>query len=508
MSDPASTFRPLTSLLQLLLLGLFGLLPAGGWIQAQTASNANFSTVRLPASIPLLLPGADKPVTIQPARLLTAVRVDDLTPRCASDAFELPGQAWDAGLSSGGITLKAGSKAGQTITPQERAAQLSIKRPNSPGTVTQGKEMVTLLVIDNFQPVPVKLDEDGLTSGSQPAVEYQLRHGELVLAHIRSVLQGGGFRVGLDKAVRADRTIVFEKLDIGKLLPDTALKKQGGVDTGRIREELARLEKGRSSLRSGPLVVNMSFALIPCNLQSVYIQFRDAALDKTPPLRLTFSDFLKAVADANLPTTPTPTPADEQAYLVNLFTHLRDNDPLLNAVSNMLRGRAALAVASSGNYAQSFETMPAAWPPTPLSGTPPGPPPPPVLGVGATDKNGKRLTWPDTSDVLEVGEWFRFASLPSNLGCFVGTDCIFKAMPLGTQPSTATFAYKGTSFSSPTVAAALASRIPLTPGAVGPSDPCFTVDALGFLRLRSGPGQPAVPKLNQLPFRPLFAGCR
>ncbi len=500
MSDPAPRFRPLTFLLRLLLLGLLGLLPAGGWIRAQTASNANSSTVRLPASIPLLLPGADKPVTVQPARLLTAVRVDDQTLRCASDAFELPGQAWDAGLSSGGITLKVGSKAGQTITPQERAAQLNIKRPDAPGTVTQGKETVTLLVIDNFQPVAVKLDEDGFAPGSQPPVEYQLRHGELVLAHIRSVLQGGGFRVGLKQATRADRTIVFRRLDIAPLLTGAPLKRQGGVSTLQISRALAGLDKERKIGSGGPLVVNMSFALIPCNLQSVYLQFRDAALEEKPPLRLTFRDFLKAVADANLPATPSPTPADEQAYLRGLFTHLPANDPLLTTLRGLLERRAALAVASSGNYAQSFETMPAAWPPSPQAS-------PPVLGVGATDSAEQALTWPDVSDVLEVGQWFRFASLPANLGCFVGPGCIFAAAPAGTQPGAATFAYKGTSFSSPTVAAALASRMPLTPGAVGPSDPCFLVDATGFLRLRGGPDQPAVPKLTQRPFRPLFAGC-
>ncbi|WP_424951200.1 hypothetical protein [Deinococcus sp.] len=489
MTQPGSVFRLLKSSLLPLLSSLGVLLPAGGWTQAQTASDAASSRVKLPVSITLPASQDSRSVSIRLPKLLGAVAVNDRTLRCVSDAFQIPGQSWTPGLTAGGITLKAGGLTGQTLTPQERATQLKIDRPVLPG-------QVTLLVIDDFQPVPVRLDEDGL--GGRPPVNYQLRHGELVLAHIRSVLQGGGFAVGPDKAVRQDRTILFQKLDIGTLIGEAALKSQGGVSTVQIARALSNLRTYATTSGGGALVVNMSFALIPCNLQSVYLQYRDAALAKNPPLRLTFGLFLKEVADANLPATPSPTAAQEQAYLVGLFTHLPATDPLLTTLRGLLTGRAALAVASSGNYAQSFETMPAAWPPGPLTG-------PPVLGVGATDSHGGPLAWPDTSDLLEVGEWFHFTSLPSAVGCFVGPGCIFAAAPPGIQPGPASFAYKGTSFSSPTVAAALASRIPVTPGAAG-SDPCFTLDPLGFLRFQSGAAP--VPKLTQIAFAPLFKTCR
>lgn len=489
MPSPVAVIRPIVRLLLCLLL-------TGGGTQAQDVPNASSpSSVLLPRSISLPASRDSRQATIQPKGIPEQVTLTDL--RCVSDAFELPGQSWSAGLSSGGITLKAGSVAvpmNKTITPQERAMQLNMNRTVAPG-------MVTLLVIDDFQPVPVELDEDG--PGRQSPIKYQLRHGELVLAHIRSLLQGAGFTVSADRAVRAGRTIVFRKLDIGLVKIDPAKKRviegQGGVSTEQIVDAFRQQGKEWKLASSEALVINMSFALIPSNLQSVYVQYRDAALDRQPPLRLTFSAFLQAVADANLPAG---TADQKKKYLEDLFTSLRADDPLLTTVRGLLQGRAALAVASSGNYAQTFETMPAAWPPSPLPG-------PPVLGVGATDKKGVPLNWSDTSDVLEVGEWFRFSSLPQGAGCLVGTTCIFAVKPpySTVQPRTTNFAYKGTSFSSPTVAAALASRMPLTPGAVGTDDPCFEVDLNGFLHLRRAPGQPAMPKLREFDFKTLFRRC-
>lgn len=456
--------------------------------------------VRLRLPISIVLTDKDiKPTPIGYSPVQKFISVTDSIPRCVSDAFELPGQAWHIDVSAGGITLQAGTPDYPAVTPQSRADALGLT-----GYMPQ-RGTVNVLILDNFQPTPVPLDEDGPNQG-QGAVTYQLNHGALVTAHLKSVLLGSGFTVRPPTTpsvastydavlvnAKGNRTIQILTFDVGNLLKNKSERNAGGVTTQTLARSLnaslKREQGGWAKINEYPLVINMSFALIPCNLQSEYFKFEAEALSKG--LRLPFSTFLKAVADINLNLpfdASKPMTAAEQAYIRTLFTRISPTDPLLTWLDRRLRNRTAVAVASSGNYGLSFQTMPAAWPH--------------VLGTGATRADtATKLDWSDQGDTLEVGEWFNFTSLPADVGCLVGPGCILAQMPAGTPPSVANFGYRGTSFSSPTVTAALAIKVPMTSPATSSPQPCF-VNVAGYLRFA-----PVTPKLTNKPFASAIEPC-
>lgn len=348
------------------------------------------------------------------------LRIDAKTSHCLSDSIETPGQAWRANISTGGVTLLAAQKT--TIMPWVRGQQLGL------GTIRPLTRRVNILVIDKFESTGFPLKEGG------PLLKLSLNHGNLVIAHLNGVLKtvnGGSFKVFHIDIDRARAVSGNEQVTTKAFL--TYLKREMQSSLKEINTK-------------SPLVINMSIAILPCELQKRYADFRDAAAVLKPPKRLRFRQFLDEVARLNHHQ------GDTESYIESIIVPISFQDPLQDWLNEQKlaweeKKVPFVAVASSGNYGLPFQTMPAAWPQ--------------VLGVAASSvtASGVKTDWSDAGDVLEIGEWYTFGTaIPQS-----SFKNILSAIEVSASGSTTThgvqsnvFAYLGTSFAAPTVTAALA----------------------------------------------------
>lgn len=410
------------------------------------AAEVRASDVRLalPRSMALKREGSDKTYVVKlPSGSGPDIAAPDVV-QCLNSAFEMPGQAWHVDLSTGGLTNLASS----FLTKQVVDAPTRIKQllPNSVVYSSDSSPEITVLVIDDFQLSEIRLDEDGV--GSAPMLALKVRHGALVLAHLEMALRGAGFTKAPSNPNNfmrdgdtftkdgGGRTIRVKPFDYGILRKNY----NGGpkVVTANALTDALRTKFDPNSGVS-PIIINMSFSLIPCNIMQRYIELKaEADKFKDPPLRLKFNDFLLEIE--KLSTNMKLWKNGES--LKSILTATGEGNPFLKWSTKQKDSHNALLVASSGNYHFLFETMPAAW-----AG---------VLGVGAVSVAvPDDVDWSDASDVSEVGQWFVWPKSLLGEFCLVGTtvQCV---APTGSPLSAGQFAYRGTSFSAPTVSATLA----------------------------------------------------
>lgn len=356
--------------------------------------------------------------------------IDSSTTLCLTDAFETPGQAWRVNISAGGVTLLAGGK--PKVTPYDRGTALGL------GQGLASPQQVSVLVIDKFQRTTFPLQE---TTGL--LLQLSLNHGALVVAHLKEILRAA-----------SNNKVHVETLPIDQL-PST--EEYGQVTTTALLDKL-KVVLGKPEMNADrPLVINMSIAILPCRLQSRYFELADAAEHLNPPRRLPFRQFLDEIGTLN------GHPNDE-GYIRSIIAPSGFQDPLSKWLMEQRQvwakqGHPFLVVAASGNYALTFQTMPAAWPG--------------VVGVAASSvlKPAIKTDWSDVGDVLDIGEWYTFGNAilnPAfqNIVTATGTNGSGTPRPFLVKQND--FAYRGTSFAAPTVTAALAVTI-----SKYPSSPCF-----------------------------------
>jgi hypothetical protein len=409
---------------------------------------ASPASLQLPTTVTLVREsGSNKPITLEMSKSTpTKVSITPRSPQCIDSAFGMPGQAWHVDLSVGGITFQASKKMG-VITPAQRATQLNL---NSVESSAASNADVTVLVIDDFQPTAIVLDEG--TPGLSPPKTWMLNHGALVVTHLETVLEAGNFvrqgqtgSPGPQVFKRGNRTIHVVTVDYG------TLRRPGPSGVGLVHTDdlAATLNKVATDFNSKYLIINMSFSMLPCDIMQAYQELKAKAASHG--LRYPLNQYLSSLEKQNWPGNSTGNHSQLEAQLTQIDAH----NPFRHWLTQRETSHMTLPVASGGNYGYTFQTMPAAWSD--------------VIGVGARSSiESSKAMWSDTSDVIEVGEWFK---------------------PFPPQPKLVNFAYRGTSFSAPSVAAAFATRI----GRPG----CFPSTSTG--------NWPSVAKKGNLPFDSFFS---
>ena len=405
--------------------------------------------------------------------------VGKVTRQCLSSAFEMPGQSWSQNVSAGGITeLNVGNSIDPRSRGQALTAWLHLKTPGE----------VWVLVVDHFLPVQIQLKEGGAVKPKT----YSLSHGNLVLDHLRAVLVGAGF-----VAQSGALTYTYPKSGSRVHLLTVEV---GGFDTSQVVASIRDTFRTSEIKQNSKVVVNISLAMIPCEIQENY-DYNKTAFSKYQRL-YRFNDYLHDLYLVN-PQNPSVTETQFISSILNPTTV--STNELLHQFVNVLHRSypKAVVVASSGNYGLPISTLPAAWPG--------------VVSVGASDAQGGPAvidgqTWPDMGDVTEVGQWFHLRTEDSQVGCHRGSPagCVLTKAPvtpgpMGTIQDTSSLSYRGTSFSAPTVTAYIAmAMLAPAPKCVPPAN---TFSANLFLPARYKPAT-SRPASNQwLPILLKKYGC-
>jgi hypothetical protein len=364
---------------------------------------------------------------------------------CPVTAFEAPGQAWRAGLTSGGVTFKADTRyANKTIKPIFSEIDLMIPSPGSNSTA--------IIVADHFTPLQLKFDEDD--SGPEPIVnDLFLTHGSLVIAHMRALLESAGYNYYSSDPLTLKRNSSYIRiypLDVGD--PGLSSKEIKATSTSLLQGGLERFFE-EMPYNAKNVIINMSFALLPCDILTNYREVRDTWYRLNPPRRYTLNNYFKALLSVN--------PALNEADIVDIVTKVPDSVPFKKwfdtNVPKFRKQANVLLVASSSNFGLDFSTAPAIWNE--------------VISVGAVDKNWQPVKdveyWSSRSDIRTVGEWFTLSDTQIKGFCKDGGTCIADDVKPGAsiKPRYSHFAYRGTSFSAPSVTAFLAT--------LNPNSPCF-----------------------------------
>jgi hypothetical protein len=253
---------------------------------------------------------------------------------------------------------------------------------NIAGLTTSGLNKVAILVVDDFKfgevevyELPGKLlnekfmNEDEVNNLFVGLIENkQLSHGALVLHHMLELVKGAGYEVFNNQLDNAGRYIEFKPVNgNGPMLLVQAVDTEG-FNTDQIPNKIKASLERVTSLGYSHAVVNMSFAIVPCVVQKDFAASRPGIGDITD-----FLDYLIALARSN--GINYDVSAEEFDQLVTsplgtdpLITYLDNPVPFLNN-SEIL---SLVHVASSGNFGNNFQLLPAALPS--------------VIGVGSVNK--------------------------------------------------------------------------------------------------------------------------
>ncbi|MDO4264318.1 MAG: hypothetical protein Q4C67_08970 [Deinococcus sp.] len=379
------------------------------------------------------------------------------TANCLGNAFEMPGQAWHTDLTGGGVSLNP--------------AGLDARLPTfegvygfSPAKLDDRAASGEILIVDRFAPAPIQAMGE-----REPLL---VSHGALVESHLRALLESAGFTLRRTQPLtygREGRMLILSRLDLSEVYATKSITAAPLTPSAALARALDdKLTAESKALRPQDLVLNMSFAMVPCQAMTVYRETRDAWAKAKPPQRYNFSTFLNDVARSSQLTA---------GEVEHELTTVSPAEPLRRVLDNYAnekrsRGASFAAVASSGNFGLSYPTAPAAFPA--------------VISVGlhtwqrqpARDLDGS--IWPDAADVNVAGEWFQLSAEQLRRYCQQGGSCV--TPDLVTRPeSTVALAYRGTSFAAPTLSLFLALQ-------QGRSNRCFTPSGTGYAPIRKSPG--------------------
>ncbi|MFC6592062.1 hypothetical protein ACFP81_08655 [Deinococcus lacus] len=413
---------------------------------------AQSQTLILPKNVPPPLSAPTKSLPLSEVFTRTAQ-----TPNCVGNAFEMPGQAWHTDLTGGGVSLSA---EGLDARPPSFEGLYGF----APSKLDNRRTDSELLVVDRFTPAPMPVLSGG---GSET---LNVSHGALVEAHLRALLESAGFALKRTQPLtygRGARTVTLTRLDLAEVYATKSLLSGSQTPSDALATALAtRLSAESKAIRPRDLVLNMSFALVPCQAMTVYRQTRDTWARATTPQRYNFNTFLTDVARASRMSA-----ADVQREL----TRVPEDEPLrrvLRQYAEERRGRGAslIAVASSGNFGLNYPTAPGSFPDVISAGL--------HTWQGKEARDGGGAIWPDAADVNVAGEWFQLSGDQLRRFCTDGGTCLTPDILTGPERYT-TFAYRGTSFAAPTVSLFLALQ-------QSPANRCFGTGGTGYAPMSKG----------------------
>lgn len=441
------------------LLTLCALLALSGAPAQATTQNLS---LRLPLNVPVPAASPVRTKSLPPNSppLSEVFTRSAATANCLSNAFEMPGQAWHTDLTGGGISLAAGTL---DARPPTFETLYGFPATGLDNRATDSE----IRMIDHFAPAPLKVGGETL----------MLNHGALVEAHLRALLESAGFALRSPQPLRygrGNRVVTLTRLDLSTQVYRTKGLNPGpplstALPSAALAQALQQqLAENSKSLKPRDLVLNMSFAMIPCQAMNVYRETRDGWASATPPRRYNLNTFLEDVARVS---------ALSLGDVKRELTAVADTEPLGRtirafAAQNRERGAGFVAVASSGNFGLEYATAPGAFPEVISAG---------LLGWDgqpAADDDGR--VWPDAADVNVRGEWFTLSGEQLGRFCQQGGTCV-TADVLNRPERYAAFAYRGTSFAAPTLSLFLALQ-------QGPANACFGVAGTGYAPVSKAAG--------------------
>lgn len=414
----------------------------------------NHSLLVVPLSALLLGGGGPSPMNAAPA---TGTSNPD---PCAATPYQVMGQAWRTGFSTGGLIPDRNHLPSSTPAVVPTLANVfGLGRLELPPS---GK--VTVIIVDFFKTVDIRSAVDAPKDQASPGdrqVSLGFNHGALVLHHLTAMLQSDGFGkpTVLDdnslKLTRGGRTVTVIPLDFSRY-PMT--------DSRPISDEL---EQHLSKITDPLVLINMSFVMIRCDaLRAIEARHHEGAAPEgktsVRPVRYTLSSYLndnagksafarRALAEKIFSFSPSKSGVLPTS---DLLKTIASATATLNHGSGGERRR-LVSIAASGNYGDPLDGVDALWPGAEQS----------VISVGATTWKGSgkpfgTAAWANRGDTHAVGEWYTQNTGDLTALCTTApTLCV--ASPDRLRQDWPRLAYRGTSFSAPSVTALLASRLTL-----------------------------------------------
>lgn len=293
----------------------------------------------------------------------------------------IDGQGWHASGGSGGVSNVPGDVA-------EFGAVADVILQSAPNI---GSDPVAILVVDDFSAGTAPDDALNMLLTGTPVESLDIIHGEMVYAHINSLLEAAG----LNQIFSDDDHTDWEAN--GVPLVTVVKVRVTNYNTVAVSDEIGthvRLLEDNSPL-SQPIfrfVVNMSFSILPCDTANPYQEFTQG----TPGASL--RDFYEQTIDSN---------GDLVAFRQWLMGQLAlvQSDPLLNLSIDFTDGdqgdfftENSVLIASAGNEPElDFPLYPGAWDT--------------VIGVSAYEGDpNTRTIWNGSSigDAILSGAWYQF----------------------------------------------------------------------------------------------------
>jgi hypothetical protein len=277
---------------------------------------------------------------------------------CAANEFNIPGQGFKhggVGGADGGMTYDVSLTTDTGVTTANARGKGWNFMPGMLAPPVQPD--VTLLIVDDFRgdalgnnavykPLPDLFLQEDLNIATLKSLQAnnKLSHGSIVNDHAINVIKGTGlypYRSNPSPDVTDFRTTLVpgrgtRYLTVKAVNPgfDSTGDIAGSITSETIAEKLSPLLPPTSGIP--PIVVNMSFALLPCEAYADYI-----AYDNETPGDLTFQDYVEKLAVKNKDTF------DNLALVIVKATD-DPSDPLYQLIQNTAKYH--IFVASSGNY--------------------------------------------------------------------------------------------------------------------------------------------------------------
>lgn len=287
---------------------------------------------------------------------------------CMTNALNLPGQGFRASGTDGGLTydLRAASTLGITTANSVGSNWRTVS-----GLLGTPNRDVTILVVDDFRsngvptngvyaPTPDLFTQTALTGATLGQLQdnKKLSHGALVLQHTLDTIKGTGlypFSSSPSAGVtvfrttsvigRTTRSLTVKAIDTG--LTSTAIIKNS-IESSFIATKISTT---LDSTPGGPHVVNMSFALLPCEPYADFLEWDKVTLGEQK-----FEEYITALAVKN---------GVVKEELINVIVEATNDttDPLYQLIQSGNWGWFRnIHVAASGNYGFNKTAMyPAKW---------------------------------------------------------------------------------------------------------------------------------------------------
>ncbi len=280
---------------------------------------------------------------------------------CMTNALNAPGQGYRAAGSDGGLTYDSGLAGNLGITTANKVG-IAVK-----GLLGAPQRNMTLLIVDDFRSGGVpssgvyapKLELFTQTSLNGATLAQlqdnkKLSHGALVLQHTLDTIKGTGlypFNTSPSPGVTVFRTTSIigrtTRLLTVKAI-DTGLASTSIIANSVLSSTIATKLVAPLDTSAGTVVINMSFALLPCEAYADFLQW-----DKITRGEQRFDEYIAALAVKN-------NVGSEELIKVLVEATNDTSDPLYQTIkNNWLKN---VFAAASGNYGfNKTATYPAKW---------------------------------------------------------------------------------------------------------------------------------------------------